>query len=418
SYKTSRDKNLKYNIQGENYMRKNLIPAMTSTNQPSGETFGSSKWATTSEYFYAFNNNTTQNFTSNSPLPQYIGYRSIRACKVVSYSVTSRNLNNDDLPVAPTEWELQGSDDNSIWGTIDKRIGVLWTAKLEEKNFEIKNPQSFTYYRLYVTKNNGFATSIFGVNQMKLFYEGERLIINNPINMKYYSLLDNTLIHLPNNSPKNMILHGIEQGKEIQLDAPFSKLNYVNELPFDNVNSKVFTQEIEKINTLNIREIKEDNFEHIYTWYYTNMTSNTTPPPLIASSSSSQSANYAPFKAFNGTSINKDDCFMTSTNNVSEYIQIHYGTKKLINCVAITSRNSDEPTSAIKDVNILGSTDGINFTNIGEIRNQTDWTQNSKRIFNLIEGHYMTIKLEILSNNEEIRTTIGNILYGYKREVN
>lgn len=315
----------------------------------------------------------------------------------------------------PTSFSIYWTSDMINWTKIKDVSKSSWNLNEElDVFFDAVNIRGFKF--IHYSSNSTLVA--WNLITFGLEHESNKGIIKNTKTNSYYSLSDNTLIHLPNSLTKNMILHGIEQGKEAQLDVPFSKHNYINESPVANVKGKVFTQDVGKMNTLNIGEIKENNFEHIYTWYYTNMTSNTTPPPLIASSSSSQSANYAPFKAFNGTSINKDDCFMTSTNTIGEYIQIHYGTEKLINCVAITSRNSDEPTSAIKDVNILGSTDGINFTNIGEIRNQTDWTQNSKRIFNLIEGHYMTIKLEILSNNEEIRTTIGNILYGYKREVN
>ncbi|MFJ7917272.1 MULTISPECIES: hypothetical protein [unclassified Lysinibacillus] len=53
-----------------------------------------------------------------------------------------------------------------------------------------------------------------------------RLSIKSPTTDEYYSLSDNTLIYLPDNSTKNMILHGIEQGKEIQLDVPFDKKTY------------------------------------------------------------------------------------------------------------------------------------------------------------------------------------------------
>lgn len=64
-------------------------------------------------------------------------------------------------------------------------------------------------------------------NVAKKFLYNNRLILQNSATNKNYSLLDNTLIHLPNASNKNMILHGMEQGKEIQLDAPFTKHRYV-----------------------------------------------------------------------------------------------------------------------------------------------------------------------------------------------
>lgn len=83
-----------------------------------------------------------------------------------------------------------------------------------------------------------------------------RMTVKNPTTNEHYSLVDNTLIHLPDNSPKNMILHGIEQGKEIQLDTPFTKHIYINESSTPNGNGKVFTQNIGKIDTINIKEVK------------------------------------------------------------------------------------------------------------------------------------------------------------------
>lgn len=85
----------------------------------------------------------------------------------------------------------------------------------------------------------------------KKFLYDNRLILQNSLSNEYYSLSDNTLIHLPNNSDKNMISYGIEQGKEIQLDVPFDKMKYVNETP----NGKIFAQDISNANTINVREV-------------------------------------------------------------------------------------------------------------------------------------------------------------------
>lgn len=55
---------------------------------------------------------------------------------------------------------------------------------------------------------------------------GNKMIIKNPITNQHYSLAEKTLIPLPDSSPKNMILHGIEAGKEIRLDEAFNKIQY------------------------------------------------------------------------------------------------------------------------------------------------------------------------------------------------
>jgi len=64
------------------------------------------------------------------------------------------------------------------------------------------------------------------------------LAIKNQLTEKVYSLSANTLISLPSTSPKNMILHGLEQGKEIQLDTGFNKINYVEEAFNEGSNGK------------------------------------------------------------------------------------------------------------------------------------------------------------------------------------
>lgn len=58
----------------------------------------------------------------------------------------------------------------------------------------------------------------------------KKLVLKNPSTNQHYSLAEKTLIPLPNTSDKNMILHGLEAGKEIQLDEAFDKIKYVNEL--------------------------------------------------------------------------------------------------------------------------------------------------------------------------------------------
>lgn len=65
------------------------------------------------------------------------------------------------------------------------------------------------------------------------------LAIKNQSTNKVYSLSANTLITLPSASPKNMILHGIEQGKEIQLDVGFTKINYVEESFVEGASGKI-----------------------------------------------------------------------------------------------------------------------------------------------------------------------------------
>ncbi|AJK88693.1 MULTISPECIES: SPRY domain-containing protein [Lysinibacillus] len=95
---------------------------------------------------------------------------------------------------------------------------------------------------------DGYSPYIYG--------KTKRMTIKNPTIDKLYSLSDNTLIHLPDNTTESIIEHGVEQGKIIQLDVPFDKHRYFNNTPVDGTSGKVFTHDIGVINTLNIREVK------------------------------------------------------------------------------------------------------------------------------------------------------------------
>jgi hypothetical protein len=66
----------------------------------------------------------------------------------------------------------------------------------------------------------------------------KKMTLKNPTTNKHHSLSDNTLISIPSSSPENIILHGIEQGKEIQLDVGFNKINYVEEAFNEGSNGK------------------------------------------------------------------------------------------------------------------------------------------------------------------------------------
>lgn len=147
----------------------------------------------------------------------------------------------------------------------------------------------------------------------------------------------------------------------------------------------------------------------------TKMTSNTAPAPFVVSASSQYNSTFPAWKAFNGTNIDQNDCWVTVNNTKTGWIQVNYGSPKKINHVYITSRNyTNFATVSPKDFNILGSYDGVKFEKISEIRNQTDWKQNEKRGFLLSDvGSYPIIRLEILDNNGATHTAIGDILFSY-----
>lgn len=90
--------------------------------------------------------------------------------KIIS---TYRLFANDDDPLtmAPKDWELQGSNDNLIWETLDHREDVTWLS-IGWKSFDCKKVGLYQYYRLFITANNGNATLI-GIAQIEFFENKE-----------------------------------------------------------------------------------------------------------------------------------------------------------------------------------------------------------------------------------------------------
>ncbi|MDD1502594.1 discoidin domain-containing protein [Lysinibacillus sp. CNPSo 3705] len=252
----------------------------------------------------------------------------------------------------------------------------------------------------------------------------KKLLIRN--NSTYYSLSENTLIHLSDNSIKNMILHGIEQGKEIQLDVPFDKHRYFNDTPVDGASGKVFTHDVGKINTLNIKEIRESKFVPTYNMIATSMTANNAPSPFVASVSSIHSDPYPAWRAFNGTVIDMADAWISSGSYVngigSEWIQIDYGESKFVNTLFLTHRAISTSSYSPKKIEILGSNDGKTFDVLHTDDSQIAWGVGERRIFtfnNTQAYRYYRLKiLEIHGTQAGSYVQIGEIQFGYKGEVN
>lgn len=285
-------------------------------------------------------------------------------------------------------------------------IGGSYTANFGDSNFVYKMPDGYSPYG-----------------------KTKKMTIKNPTTDKLYSLSDNTLIHLPDNTTESIIEHGIEQGKFIQLDVPFDKHRYFNVTPVDGTSGKVFTHDIGKINTLSIKELVENkDFEPLYTWYETKMTSNTTPSPLVASASSSYSNDYLPFRAFDNSLSDLpnggNNAWITSNGVVTGWIQLDFGASTSVNVFNLTPRQNVTANVGInsmpKKFNLLGSNDGSNYETIKSYNNEY-WSNHTQGRQFVLDStvKYRYYKLDILENNGgSLYVAIGEIAFGIKREVN
>lgn len=73
---------------------------------------------------------------------------------VTKYALTSAN---DDDTRDPKDWELQGSNDNSSWTTVDTITGETFASRGLRKEYTCDTPgtTAYRYYRLYINANNG-----------------------------------------------------------------------------------------------------------------------------------------------------------------------------------------------------------------------------------------------------------------------
>ncbi|KOY83013.1 discoidin domain-containing protein [Lysinibacillus macroides] len=315
----------------------------------------------------------------------------------------------------PYKFKIQYSMNGADWSDSEIIVSHKFTSINDGFKTKLESTIKGKYFRLYVTElflgnhNISIGEIIYG------YENSDRMIIKSPMTNKHYSLAENTLIHLPNSSPKNMILHGIEQGKEIQLDVPFTKHNYVNALPIANVKGKVFTQDIGRINTLNTKEVKESDFKLLYTWYETKMTSNNTPSPLTVNANSEFNTDQQAWRAFNGDVYGLPWATVNNAHNNS-WIQIDFGTIRKINIVQLTPRNAPNINQTPKDFYIQTSKDNQNWTTVGEF-NISDWVEFTPKMLQLNFSEARYCKITHRTVNGGANASWAEVLFGL-REVN
>ncbi|MFJ7918077.1 MULTISPECIES: discoidin domain-containing protein [unclassified Lysinibacillus] len=311
-----------------------------------------------------------------------------------------------------TAFEIHASNDGQNFIKIHVESGISFTEMNVPKEFYFNKGYIYQYYKLIAKASNSiYNVLISGLVYGGIDYNPDKLVLQN--GNSTYSLSDNTLIHMPDNSPKNMILHGIEQGKEIQLDVPFDKHRYFNDTPVANVNGKVFTHDIGKINTLNIKEITE-NKSFVTTWYDTKMIDDNTPSPLVASASSVFSTTYSASKAFD---LDNATYWTTLANqHQNSWLMIDLGASKDINVVKLTPSSylNETPITFI----IEASDNGNDWTKVLDVVGFKNWTAGVPVIFNMNQtsSRYIRIthKESLALQGGSWFTAWGEVAYGLR----
>jgi len=150
----------------------NLIPTMTSATAPSGVASDSEHYSNVPAWCAMGGSGYLSNGTG---LPQWIQYQFTTAVKVVSYSIRPWWIDNYPSRT-PKDWTLEGSNDGTNWTTIDTVTGWLPANSADYVEFVVDSPDSYAYYRLNVTANQG-AVAYLGIGGWKMFGPGSTVAL-------------------------------------------------------------------------------------------------------------------------------------------------------------------------------------------------------------------------------------------------
>jgi hypothetical protein len=155
-----------------------VTPTMDAPMLPWGSATASSSYTSPSyDAWHAFDQRPNVNDSgwisgSGQVLPQWLAYALPNAQTIKAYAITIRP--NDTLS-APYSWQFQGSNDGTIWDTLDTRIGERnWTGG-ERREYALSSASAtYTSYRIYITNtqfNSSGQTFIDGytaINELEL----------------------------------------------------------------------------------------------------------------------------------------------------------------------------------------------------------------------------------------------------------
>lgn len=131
-----------------------LIPDNNTATVPSGVASASSEYSGGGqEAAKGFDGTTATTWTTNATSSGWLQYKFDNSQKITQYKVGCRS--EYDVNTAPKNWTFLGSNDGSVWTTLDTRTNQTSWAFGEIRSFAITSPSFFFYYRLNVTANNG-----------------------------------------------------------------------------------------------------------------------------------------------------------------------------------------------------------------------------------------------------------------------
>lgn len=155
--------------------KENCVPVMEANNTPSVHTASASTELSGFPAYLAFDENAQTKWTTNSVTTGWIkfDFGIFMSPKIQKYAITAPF---NSATEAPKTWTLEGSNTGAFSGeqtTIDSQSNITdWTAGMR-KEFEFSNANTYRYYRLNVSANNGHA-SYLSVARLELMEAYDR----------------------------------------------------------------------------------------------------------------------------------------------------------------------------------------------------------------------------------------------------
>ncbi len=114
----------------------------------------------------AFDNSTTTYWSNDGNLPVWLQYRFASAERKVigRYRIYFQGGSYD---ASPGDWEFQASNDGSSWTTLDSQSGETWAVN-SWKDYSFTNHESYEYYRILISDNQGSSDDFVYINEMEM----------------------------------------------------------------------------------------------------------------------------------------------------------------------------------------------------------------------------------------------------------
>jgi hypothetical protein len=126
--------------------------------------------ASTGTASYAFDGNPATTWNIGSP-PAWVKIQYATSKNIKTYSIDC-STNAGIYTNWPTAWVLEGSNDDSLYTTVDSRSGIIWPYPTYTNSYTVSTPGDYLYYRLTITAANG---SLAGIDVLTLNVEASQV---------------------------------------------------------------------------------------------------------------------------------------------------------------------------------------------------------------------------------------------------